>query len=776
MIKRNIIVDYMKAIGLMFIIVYHIFFGPVYSFWQIGNLFGVPLLFMLSGYTSNYDKYTFKEYFIKKFKTLFLPALLVNIFFILYGSIRNLLYFYAYNGYVNFNTSMNIIVYFIKDNLIALITRFDPFILSKPPWFLVTLFFATILFKFIYDIIKKTTKNHSIISSKMLIIFLVLVIIFYYFIYSNDFFYGYYLDIIPISCLFIAVGYFKKHHKFKMTKLLDILFLISSIALIFICLKYKISSNWWQKAFPNIILLLLTSLAFSYLYEKIIIGFKNIFTKLKVHSNFLTVINKHAIDIILFHGFALFTLDDIMKLFHSNVHRGLYNSMFVPFTIIVYTLGALVISIGFGIILRKIVKKIENLKERKIKKKLNYILIIILVVVNTLLLRNTFFIYNDFDNLMVIQSYKELILNLDVLGVILKIINNMLGMNYMLYSLLMLLIHLINTIMIYNIVKKIKNNDILALVVTLLFSLYPTTIYATFNYIGLSELLGMTMLLLMTKLFINKKYVGLIITYLIGIKINQSLIFIPIIMLIIELIRKGNKKYLIGMTVIMIIDLIIGKYQLFNINIFKYICFYFHPNSYIFDYNQYEYSYIVTIVLLIIGMILYGIVRLKKKDYIPMILIVSLILLIIPIKEMSSINLYIPSIIVWGYLSVIVVDITKKAVDKKIIYPIVVLVLIIGVNNLKEVKDNRELYKKASKEYLKAYEYFENLSNMYPNIDTISVITYDKYELINVLDNKNNLIKKAMNKPNLKVTIGSNEEINYSSDVVVTYEEFKYGR
>ena len=82
--------DYTKGIAILFIIIGHIYLEGNFITWIYS--FHVPLFFIISGIVMNYDKSKcFKEFFIKKFKSIMLPYILFSIFNILsYGIIGKL--------------------------------------------------------------------------------------------------------------------------------------------------------------------------------------------------------------------------------------------------------------------------------------------------------------------------------------------------------------------------------------------------------------------------------------------------------------------------------------------------------------------------------------------------------------------------------------------------------------------------------------------------------------------------------------------------------------
>ena len=395
-----------------------------------------------------------------------------------------------------------------------------------------------------------------------------------------------------------------------------------------------------------------------------------------------------------------------------------------------------------------------------------------LILLNSIWLFKSYFIFDDWNALALsFVSYKEILLNLG--NIITKFIVSLFSMNYVLYAVLITIIHIVNTLLIYNLIlKKYKDNK-RALSVSLLFSLNPITIQATYYFSAITYLLGTTILLIILNIYTNtKKPFVIVLLYILAILINKTFIFIPILLLINELLNKKIKenKYIFIMLFIMIIGLIINNYTIITLKtLFNYICLYFNTNSFIFDNNNvYTYSYIIAIITIICISILYAIYNINNKNYIPLLLMISFVLFLIPISNISSIYLYVPSIFISIFIINLVFDLLDKTIKNKSITIMLLLIIIMCIKISEPVSTNIWLIKNTAELSKYSYNYFDNLDK---NINKINIINDSNYYLIGVTDENNNLIKKALNNKNTKVTVNAEEKNDYTQ---IKYNNYKY--
>lgn len=157
---REIWIDNLKGICLILIIIGHLGAIPKSLSWLIAptDMLYVPLFFYLSGYLYRNDKYSFKEFLIRKYHSLLVPYIAITIAVSL---LDWNLYLYT--------------VSFTKETFIRFIMG-DGAIKGSPLWFVSTLFCANIVLKIGY-LIKKPNRRH--------LFFLSLPFLCYYFYYKE---------------------------------------------------------------------------------------------------------------------------------------------------------------------------------------------------------------------------------------------------------------------------------------------------------------------------------------------------------------------------------------------------------------------------------------------------------------------------------------------------------------------------------------------------------------------------------------------------------------
>lgn len=182
-------IDYAKAFGMFFIVVAHAY-TPVLR--NIGYMFMVPIFFILNGYVFNLKKQNidfkyYKNFVLKKIKTLWLPFFIYSVLFILLHNV--FLYFGIYtsnnqflklaqehnqsvmwgNFITNFYTLKDMLLLIIKSATFKVIEQF-----SRPLWFIAALFTADIIYVtiiYISNKLKNTMYKNIFILVAVLLIF-----------------------------------------------------------------------------------------------------------------------------------------------------------------------------------------------------------------------------------------------------------------------------------------------------------------------------------------------------------------------------------------------------------------------------------------------------------------------------------------------------------------------------------------------------------------------------------------------------------------------------
>lgn len=196
--KRDNTIDVLKGIGIILVVIGHMdtsqigggIISYIYSF-------HMPLFFWISGYLMYSSKsIKFKEFFIKKFRTIIIPYIIFFVVSIFYGHI---IVRYIFKQYV--------IVFNLKDTLKALFLSSDWLnsvpTFNFPLWFLMIFFITVIVFYFL-DRIQK-------ISIFIIVLFLLSIIT----IPIQKYIEGrpaFSINVLPASLTFMGIGYlFRKY-------------------------------------------------------------------------------------------------------------------------------------------------------------------------------------------------------------------------------------------------------------------------------------------------------------------------------------------------------------------------------------------------------------------------------------------------------------------------------------------------------------------------------------------------------------------------------------
>ena len=196
-ISRDISWDIVRCIGIFCVILGHCL--PFTHACSFIYQFHMGLFFFISGFflkvPQNFRLFDFTNFLIRKFKSIYLPFVVVNILFLIF----NTFFYKAHISLINYECFD-----YIKAMVNILFFRTIENPILYPLWFLKSLFVALVLSFFIVSIIKKKTFA--------LILFVVLYTIGFYF---N--FFGITIKVISnrdlIACLLVFLGYMFKIHK-----------------------------------------------------------------------------------------------------------------------------------------------------------------------------------------------------------------------------------------------------------------------------------------------------------------------------------------------------------------------------------------------------------------------------------------------------------------------------------------------------------------------------------------------------------------------------------
>lgn len=145
---RNITFDIAKGIAIILIVLGHIRNGvtdtPLDSVISFINYFHVAVFFVISGYFVSPLR-GWKDYLVKKAKRLALPYLAVNALLMLLDILVCSIVSHSFQ------------LPSVKD-IVRAFAGIDPFRLAIPTWFLMTLFYVSVIYKLIYNVCRNNVR------------------------------------------------------------------------------------------------------------------------------------------------------------------------------------------------------------------------------------------------------------------------------------------------------------------------------------------------------------------------------------------------------------------------------------------------------------------------------------------------------------------------------------------------------------------------------------------------------------------------------------------
>lgn len=209
--------DILRIIACLAILLYHINILK-------GGFLAVCTFFVLSGYLAvisffNKEKFSFKDYYLKRIKNIYLPLIIVVFITIGIVTLNNINWLnlkpettsviLGYNNYWQLNANLDYFAHHINSPFIHL-------------WYIAILIQFDIIFPFIFLILKKTgEKIHKIIPCLITtILSLTLFYFFYYSFFKNNLMTTYYSTITRIFSIFfgITLGFIHNYYSLKKTK------------------------------------------------------------------------------------------------------------------------------------------------------------------------------------------------------------------------------------------------------------------------------------------------------------------------------------------------------------------------------------------------------------------------------------------------------------------------------------------------------------------------------------------------------------------------------
>ena len=795
--KRIRWVDYYKAIAIILIVVAH-----------TTGLLGKPIqhfhgaaFFVISGYLFKCNNENFINYLKRKWKSLINPYIIfvfiLSIISILLSRIGD--FFYTTPIY------SNIIILFLK-----YLNTVD---LAGALWFIPVLFFTEISFKLLYDIYKSSKYNNKNFGYISLVISIIIALWGIYFYYNRGEILSYNFDLVFIALLAYTLGFNIKFYKLesKLNKYNSIVLLIVSILIVYVFdNKFYMFLNWPTRSFPSLIWFILLTCSGSY----IIYFISKLLDKIDKKIYSLDYIGQNSLYILAYHflGFrVLFTILYLLKL----VDKAQIQSLTPLYgRNLLYAFITIIFAISFSLIFKNIIDVLKNWCLDFYKKRPNMIIfigvIIAILFCSWIFDARNFFVFDDYSLLKKVTSNSfmnffgqiipEDVYNSRPVGwIIIKIFTKLFGFNFLFHSASLLLIHIVNMILVYYVAKNLfKFSNINALLISIMFAVWPTSTMAFTWDASIYDLFGCTTLLLCLvfyyKVEIAKNNVKKIITiilmlliYYIGLRTKEMVIALPVILFIYSfynyVILKKNKlldylkkySYIIVMIVIMFGYFLYTRYlnslssittsidnpyyYTFSIkvlltNLFRYIYLFFDFNSISLMYNDGGLLYPVilftfTFVLAIVDII-------KKKDYTLLLLGITFVCIILPVLPMKNMQhilyLYMPSI----FLIMIIFNLLSRIVKPSLNYVIIIIFVLFLVVNSEGVITYRNWWLNTTNFDKNTYDYLVSTKGKHKNskefcVNNVDESTYYSYfygpgAIINVAYEDNDIETKINSK------------------------------
>ncbi|NOU73886.1 hypothetical protein GC098_21210 [Paenibacillus sp. LMG 31458] len=351
--------------------------------------------------------------------------------------------------------------------------------------------------------------------------------------------------------------------------------------------------------------------------------------------------------------------------------------------------------------------------------------------------------YSDIFNFIPQSKYNDR----SVGTIFIKLLFDSFGMDFIKHHVWLLLLHMINTILLFSFIKKVlkeinyNNAKFLPLIVVVIFGIFPRSLMAVQWDAAIFDLLGATLILLVLNIYVLRNLmvqykvfhtIIIVVLYYLALRTKEMALTLPVILFIYETIKISilnnlslktilssikNNKLLIVLCFIMISyflllnhlpsagnmteDVTSPYYLSFNpIDIFKsllkYLILYLNYTIPDFTFTKFNKLTITLLVFYIISFVISVYYLVKKKNYILILVFLAIAAAfspVLPMKNMQHIlYLYIPSIFLSIFFAIFLNFIVSviKPVSFKISF---ILVLILsgylltfseGISNFKE--------------------------------------------------------------------------------------------
>ncbi len=695
--KRIKWIDIYKGIAIILMVI-----GHTYSPWvPYIYLFHMPAFIFISGFTTSFDKYKTVDFIKARAKALLIPYLCINIFYIFLRFMLQLLKIEP----LFYQDAMH-----LKQQSIFFVQNLSTIDLGGATWFLVVLFEIAII-SLIIDRIRKKIKLPLVIN---VVISLAMLIVMYRF-YHQQRYLPYYLDMAIGGCFYYLLGHYIKEKKILTQINIYWGLPISAFFIYFFGKLNYIPMNWPTRTFATPAENIIAVISGIYLLYIISIAIERYS---KIGTNALQYVGRKSIHILVLH-FLIFRISFLMMYLLGYTDKEMIKEL-IPRPGNQYWLLISIASIIFIIIIDIFFHKnriysyaltgktpLEYNFNNHTFALLNVLTITIIVSLWVITNKNGF-VFDDYAWLQKahFRTYNQLFSLIPqtryndrpVGAVLIKILYNKFGLDYIKHHMVLLLFHIANTIMVYTLVRKIiqhlkiKNAEYLPIIAMAWFGIYPKSLMAIQWDASIFDLLGATFVLTIMNLYVSTliddkyKYFNstlIVAFYILALRTKEMTITIPVILILYYLISNTiNKDRTLQPTpkikrldiVLLIIMAIYGFYvnrlssienitedinnpyfisfNPFNIirNFIRYCSLYFNyeNSSFVFE----KFTILSSIPIIVFFAIFIGAIYqlIKKKSYQLLSLYIIIVISFSPVLIMRNMQhilyLYIPSIFI----------------------------------------------------------------------------------------------------------------------------------
>jgi|GEM_PF-2446843 len=378
------------------------------------------------------------------------------------------------------------------------------------------------------------------------------------------------------------------------------------------------------------------------------------------------------------------------------------------------------------------------------------------------------------------------------------------GFNYQGFHLILLLLHLLNVLLLILILTRITHEKKLVFLSALIFGIWPTSTFAVQWISAIFDLLTVLFSLLAIYTYLiytvsnkNKKivfFIFSILSYYFALRSKEMALALPCCVLLFEIyynFKLKKKLYQLSplLSFLIVIMILYGlrlislgsgitvdptnpyyqqfKFSVLANNIFNYFTLYFNLENpgFNFMFNRGVLIYMIFLLLIILLIIIYKVFI--KKNYIHLLLFIAFFILLLPVLPMKNMQmrlyLYLPSIPMAIFISILINEFGVKVKKSKILYYILIIILLLGLNFTKGNIIFTKFWLQVGERNRISWEDLSKIQTENPSINSLSIVNVEDQTSIFYYGPA--YINNIMWKNNKFVTYFSNESENSNTKV-----------